>query len=56
MSATAFVRARIDQSLKEEAAAVLAQMGLTIPDFVRIGLTKVRMKRRCHSRCASPMH
>jgi len=41
MPATAFVRARIDESLKEEAAAVLAKMGLTVSDFVRIGLTKV---------------
>lgn len=41
MAATAFVRARIDESLKEEAAAVLADMGLTVSDVVRIVLTKV---------------
>ena len=41
MAATAFVRARIDESLKEEAAAVLAEMGLTVSDVVRIVLTKV---------------
>jgi DNA-damage-inducible protein J len=41
MAATAFVRARIDQTLKEEAAAVLADMGLTVSDVVRIVLTKV---------------
>jgi DNA-damage-inducible protein J len=41
MAATAFVRARIDETLKEEAAAVLAEMGLTVSDVVRIVLTKV---------------
>lgn len=41
MAATAFVRARIDESLKEEAATVLAEMGLTVSDVVRIVLTKV---------------
>lgn len=41
MAATAFVRARIDESLKDEAAAVLATMGLTVSDLVRITLTKV---------------
>lgn len=41
MAANAFVRARIDETLKNEAAAVLATMGLTVSDFVRIGLTKV---------------
>jgi DNA-damage-inducible protein J len=41
MAATAFVRARIDEALKIEAAAVLADMGLTVSDVVRIVLTKV---------------
>jgi DNA-damage-inducible protein J len=41
MAATAFVRARIDEALKNEAAAVLADMGLTVSDVVRIVLTKV---------------
>ena len=41
MAATAFVRARIDETLKNEAAAVLADMGLTVSDVVRIVLTKV---------------
>jgi len=40
MAATAFVRARIDEKLKEEAAAVLADMGLTVSDVVRIVLTR----------------
>jgi len=41
MAATAFVRARIDEALKEEAAAVLADMGLTVSDVVRIVLTRI---------------
>lgn len=41
MAATAFVRARIDETLKEEAAAVLSDMGLTVSDVIRIVLTKV---------------
>ncbi|WP_343657339.1 type II toxin-antitoxin system RelB/DinJ family antitoxin, partial [Cupriavidus sp.] len=32
MSASTFVRARIDQQIKEEAAAVLEAMGLTVSD------------------------
>jgi len=45
MAATAVVRARIDESLKNEAAAVLAEMGLTISDLVRIALTKVAKEK-----------
>ena len=41
MAATAFVRARIDERLKDEAAAVLAEMGLTVSDVVRMTLTRV---------------
>lgn len=41
MATTAFVRARIDETLKAEAAAVLADMGLTVSDVVRIVLTRV---------------
>jgi DNA-damage-inducible protein J len=41
MAATAFVRARISETLKDEAAAVLADMGLTVSDVVRIVLTRV---------------
>lgn len=36
-----FVRAKIDEKLKEEAAAVLEDMGLTLSDVIRIVLTKV---------------
>jgi DNA-damage-inducible protein J len=41
MAANAFVRARIDEGLKNEAASVLAEMGLTVSDLVRITLTRV---------------
>jgi DNA-damage-inducible protein J len=41
MTATAFVRARIDETLKTEATIVLAELGLTVSDVVRIVLTKV---------------
>ena len=41
MAANALVQARIDGVVKEEAAAVLATMGLTISDAVRLLLTRV---------------
>jgi len=45
MAANAFVRARIDEELKNEAASVLAGMGLTVSDLVRITLTKVAREK-----------
>lgn len=45
MAATAFVRARIDETLKNEAAVVLADMGLTVSDVVRIVLTKIAKEK-----------
>lgn len=41
MSTNAVVRARIDAQIKEEAATVLASMGLTVSDAFRILLTRV---------------
>jgi DNA-damage-inducible protein J len=41
MAANALVQARIDKAVKEEAAAVLASMGLTVSDAVRLMLTKI---------------
>lgn len=41
MTANTIVRARIDEQIKEEAAAVLAAMGLTLSDAFRILLTRV---------------
>lgn len=45
MAANALVRARIDEALKNQAADVLAGMGLTISDLVRITLTKVAREK-----------
>lgn len=45
MAASAFVRARIDGHLKDEAASVLADLGLTVSDVVRMVLTKVAKEK-----------
>lgn len=39
------VQARIDKTVKEEAAAVLAAMGLTVSDALRLLLTKVAREK-----------
>jgi DNA-damage-inducible protein J len=39
------VRARIDENIKDEAAAVLASMGLTVSDAFRLLLTKVAREK-----------
>ena len=41
MSANSVVRARIDVHIKEEASVVLAAMGLTVSDALRMMLTRV---------------
>jgi len=41
MATNALVQTRIDAVIKEEAAAVLAAMGLTVSEAVRLMLTKV---------------
>ncbi|MDR1934371.1 MAG: type II toxin-antitoxin system RelB/DinJ family antitoxin [Candidatus Accumulibacter sp.] len=41
MAANQLVQTRIDGAIKEEAAAVLAAMGLTVSDAVRLLLMKV---------------
>ncbi|WP_375612408.1 MULTISPECIES: type II toxin-antitoxin system RelB/DinJ family antitoxin [unclassified Bartonella] len=35
------VRANIDKKLKKEAGEILASLGLTVSDFIRISLAKV---------------
>ena len=45
MPANAVVRARIDADTKEEAAAVLEAMGLTVSDAFRLMLTRVAMEK-----------
>ena len=46
MAANQLVQARIDGAVKEEAAAVLAAIGLTVSDAVRLLLTKVAQEKR----------
>ena len=46
MPANDFVRARIDSAIKNEAAKVLAAMGLTVSDVCRMALTRVAYERR----------
>jgi DNA-damage-inducible protein J len=41
MAANQLVQARIDGAIKAEAAAVLAAMGLTVSDAVRLLLTRI---------------
>jgi DNA-damage-inducible protein J len=41
MASNALVQARIDSTIKDEAALVLAAMGLTVSDAVRLMLTRV---------------
>jgi len=46
MPASDFVRARIDPAIKNEAAKVLAAMGLTVSDVCRMALTRIAYERR----------
>ena len=46
MGTNAVVRARIDGHLKEEAAAVLASMGLTVSDAFRLMLVRVAAEKK----------
>ena len=52
MAANQLVQARIDGAVKEEAAAVLAAMGLTVSDAVRLLLTKVAQEKATTVRAA----
>ena len=45
MPANQLVQARINGAIKEEAAAVLAAMGLTLSDAVRLLLTKIAREK-----------
>lgn len=40
-TANAFVRARVSQSLRDEAEVVLQDLGLTISDVMRMTLTRI---------------
>jgi DNA-damage-inducible protein J len=45
MTANSVVRARISEEVKEQAAIVLADMGLTISDAVRMLLTRIAKEK-----------
>jgi len=45
MRTNTVVRARIDERIKDEAAAVLAAMGLTVSDAFRMLLTRVAREK-----------
>jgi DNA-damage-inducible protein J len=45
MAANALVQTRIEETVKEEAATVLAAMGLTVSDAVRMMLTRVAREK-----------
>ncbi len=47
MTANAVVRARIDEDIKEEATIVLASMGLTVSEAMRLMLTRVAREKNC---------
>lgn len=45
MTANAYVRARIDQELKDDATAVLDSLGLTVSDVMRMMLTRIAREK-----------
>ncbi len=45
MTENTVVRARIDERIKEEAAIVLASMGLTVSDAFRMMLTRIATEK-----------
>ncbi len=54
MAANAYVRARIDSSLKDEAALVLDSLGLTISDVMRMTLTRIAREKALPLELARP--
>jgi DNA-damage-inducible protein J len=46
MATTAFVRARVDENVKNEAAVILAGMGLTVSDACRMVLTLIASEKK----------
>ena len=45
MAATAMVHVRVDEDIKESAAATLAEMGLSVSDAVRMMLVRVATEK-----------
>lgn len=54
MPPSTFVRTRIDQQIKDEAAAVLEAMGLTVSDAVRMLLTRIALEQALPSGLVTP--
>lgn len=54
MTENTLVRARINSVIKDEAASVLADIGLTVSDVVRIVLTKVAKEKALPFEMCSP--
>ena len=50
MSENSIVRARIDERIKTEAAAVLEAMGLTVSDASRLMMVRIAKRRSRSSR------
>ena len=48
MVATAMVQVRMDEKTKQQAAKVLAALGLSVSDAVRIFLAPSRRTKNCH--------
>ncbi len=46
MRSNAVVRARIDERVKNEAAAVLSEIGLTVSDAFRLMMTRIASEKR----------
>ena len=54
MTQNAVVRARIDENIKEEAATVLATMGLTVSDAFRMMMTRIAREKELPFEPLSP--
>jgi DNA-damage-inducible protein J len=50
MASDTVVRARIDAEVKEKAAKVLAEMGLSVSDAIRLLLVRVAVEKACRSK------
>jgi DNA-damage-inducible protein J len=56
MTATEVVRVRIDSRLKKDAGAVLAEMGLSVSDAIRMMLVRVVAERALPFEVRTPNH
>ena len=54
--ANQLVQARVDKEIKDEAVVVLAAMGLTVSDAVRLLLTRVAREKKTTVRPACSEH